>query len=68
LLLLSSVGVRPADLANEIMRTVSRKKKEVLLAHPIPWVALYLRSFFPSFFFAVVAAGVKDSAMAEQMQ
>ncbi|XP_029620639.1 dehydrogenase/reductase (SDR family) member 7Cb [Salmo trutta] len=65
---LPTFGVRPADLANEIMRTVSRKKKEVLLAHPIPRVALYLRSFFPTFFFAVVAAGVKDSAMAEQMQ
>uniref|UniRef100_A0A668AHP3 Dehydrogenase/reductase (SDR family) member 7Cb n=1 Tax=Myripristis murdjan TaxID=586833 RepID=A0A668AHP3_9TELE len=61
-------GVRPSVLANEIMRTVNRKRKEVLLAHPIPRVALYLRSLFPSFLFAVVAAGVKDSALADQMQ
>ncbi|XP_061764746.1 dehydrogenase/reductase (SDR family) member 7Cb [Nerophis ophidion] len=61
-------GVRPSVLANEIMRTVNRKRKEVVLAHPIPRVALYLRSLLPSFLFAVLAAGVKDSVVAEQMQ
>ncbi|XP_037611780.1 dehydrogenase/reductase SDR family member 7C-A-like [Sebastes umbrosus] len=61
-------GVRPSVLANEIMQTVNRKRKEVVLAHPIPRVALYLRSLFPYFLFAVLAAGVKDSALAEQMQ
>ncbi|XP_054613170.1 dehydrogenase/reductase (SDR family) member 7Cb [Dunckerocampus dactyliophorus] len=61
-------GVCPSVLANEIMRTVNRKRKEVVLAHPIPRVALYLRSILPSFLFAVLAAGVKDSVVAEQMQ
>nr|XP_020442675.1 dehydrogenase/reductase SDR family member 7C [Monopterus albus] len=61
-------GVRPSVLANEIMETVNRKRKEVVLAHPIPRVALYLRSLFPSFLFAVLAAGVKDSVLAEQMK
>ncbi|XP_077407114.1 dehydrogenase/reductase (SDR family) member 7Cb [Vanacampus margaritifer] len=61
-------GVRPSVLANEIMRTVNRKKKEVMLAHPIPRVAVFLRSFLPSFLFAVLGAGVKDSVLAEQMQ
>nr|XP_020496225.1 dehydrogenase/reductase SDR family member 7C-A-like [Labrus bergylta] len=37
-------GVRPSILANEIMQTVNRKKKEVVLAHPVPRVALLLRS------------------------
>uniref|UniRef100_A0A673W1Q0 Dehydrogenase/reductase (SDR family) member 7Cb n=1 Tax=Salmo trutta TaxID=8032 RepID=A0A673W1Q0_SALTR len=55
-LLLSSVGMRLADLANEI----------ILLATPIPRITLYLLSFFPSFFFVTVAGGVKDSVMAEQ--
>uniref|UniRef100_A0A8C2ZBC7 Dehydrogenase/reductase (SDR family) member 7Cb n=1 Tax=Cyclopterus lumpus TaxID=8103 RepID=A0A8C2ZBC7_CYCLU len=54
-------GVCPSALANEIMQTVNRKTKEVVLAHPIPRVALYLRSLLPSFPFAVLAAGVKDS-------
>ncbi|CAK6970636.1 LOW QUALITY PROTEIN: dehydrogenase/reductase (SDR family) member 7Cb [Scomber scombrus] len=61
-------GVRPSVLANEIMQTVNRKRKEVVLAHPIPWVALHLRSLFPPFLFAVLASGVKDSVLAEQMQ
>lgn len=61
-------GVRPSVLANEIMQTVNRKRKEVVLAHPIPRVALYLRSLLPSFLFAVLASGVKDSVLAEQMQ
>ncbi|XP_064179097.1 dehydrogenase/reductase (SDR family) member 7Cb [Anguilla rostrata] len=66
--LFSRHGVYPAELAEEILRTVSRKKKEVLMAHPLPMAALYIRSFFPSLFFAVVAAGVKDAAIAEQLQ
>ncbi|XP_034050505.1 dehydrogenase/reductase (SDR family) member 7Cb [Thalassophryne amazonica] len=61
-------GVRPAVLANEIMQTVNRKKKEVMLVHPIPRVALYLRSLLPSFLFAVLAAGTKDAVFVEQMQ
>ncbi|MEQ2206079.1 hypothetical protein XENOCAPTIV_022606 [Xenoophorus captivus] len=61
-------GVQPSVLANEILQTVNRKRKEVVLAHPIPRVALYLRSLFPPFLFAVLAAGVKDSVLAEQIQ
>ncbi|XP_030631570.1 dehydrogenase/reductase (SDR family) member 7Cb [Chanos chanos] len=61
-------GVSPRDLADEIVRMVNRKRREVLLAHPIPWAALYIRSLVPSFFFAVVAAGVKDGPMAEQLK
>ncbi|KAJ8363757.1 hypothetical protein SKAU_G00125880 [Synaphobranchus kaupii] len=66
--LFSRHGVNPAELADEILRTISRKKREVLVAHPIPTAALYIRSFFPSLFFAVVAAGVKDVAVAEELQ
>ncbi|XP_041671132.1 dehydrogenase/reductase (SDR family) member 7Cb [Cheilinus undulatus] len=61
-------GVRPSVLANEIMQTVNRKKKEVILSHPIPRVAMLLRSIVPSFLFAVLAAGVKDSVLNEQLQ
>ncbi|KAF4106943.1 dehydrogenase/reductase (SDR family) member 7Cb [Onychostoma macrolepis] len=65
---LNTHGVTPSSLAHEIVRTVNRQNREVLLAHPVPWVALYIRSLLPSFFFAVVAAGVKDGAMAEQLK
>lgn len=60
-------GVRPSVLANEVMQTVNRKRKEVVMAHPIPRVALCLRSLFPSFLFAVLGAGVKDLVLPEQM-
>lgn len=61
-------GVQPSALANEVMQTVNRKRKEVMMAHPIPRVALCLRSLLPSFLFAVLGAGVKDSVLPEQMQ
>ncbi|XP_065109614.1 dehydrogenase/reductase (SDR family) member 7Cb [Paramisgurnus dabryanus] len=64
---LKTHGVSPSALAHEIVRTVNWHRREVLLAHPIPWVALYTRSLIPSFFFAVVAAGVKDGHMDEQL-
>uniref|UniRef100_A0A8C2VCM8 Dehydrogenase/reductase SDR family member 7C n=1 Tax=Chinchilla lanigera TaxID=34839 RepID=A0A8C2VCM8_CHILA len=53
-------GVHPAEVAEEVMRTVRRKKQEVLMANAIPKAALYVRTFFPEFFFAVVACGVKE--------
>ncbi|KFO18881.1 Dehydrogenase/reductase SDR family member 7C [Fukomys damarensis] len=53
-------GVHPGEVAEEVMRTVRRKKQEVLIANPIPKAALYVRTFFPEFFFAVVACGVKE--------
>ena len=61
-------GVSPGDLAGEIVKVVNGRRREVLLAHPIPWAALYIRSLLPSFFFAVVAAGVKDGPIAEQLK
>ncbi|MGH0125279.1 UNVERIFIED_CONTAM: hypothetical protein FKN15_022335 [Acipenser sinensis] len=59
-------GVHPEEVANEVLRTVNRKKKEVLMANPIPRAALYIRSFLPGLFFAVVAAGVKDVPFVEE--
>ncbi|XP_049491333.1 dehydrogenase/reductase SDR family member 7C-like [Panthera uncia] len=53
-------GVHPVDVAEEVMRTVRRKKQEVFMANPIPKAAMYIRTFFPEFFFAVVACGVKE--------
>ena len=57
----------PEHLANEIVQTVNWKRRETLLAHPIPQLALYIRCLLPSAFFSVVAAGVKDGTMAEQL-
>uniref|UniRef100_A0A8C6E1X5 Dehydrogenase/reductase SDR family member 7C n=1 Tax=Moschus moschiferus TaxID=68415 RepID=A0A8C6E1X5_MOSMO len=53
-------GAHPVDVAEEVMRTVRRKKQEVFLANPIPKAAVYVRTLFPELFFAVVAYGVKE--------
>ncbi|XP_014719625.3 dehydrogenase/reductase SDR family member 7C isoform X1 [Equus asinus] len=53
-------GVHPVHVAEEVMRTVRRKKQEVFMANPIPKAAVYIRTFFPEFFFAVVACGVRE--------
>ncbi|XP_069510568.1 dehydrogenase/reductase SDR family member 7C [Ambystoma mexicanum] len=58
-------GVHPVEVAEEVLRTVSRKKQEVFIANPIPKAAVYVRTFFPELFFAVVACGVKEKQRLE---
>ncbi|XP_074553170.1 dehydrogenase/reductase SDR family member 7C-B-like isoform X2 [Halichoeres trimaculatus] len=61
------LGVSPDEAVSEIVKTLSNKKKEVLIAPSLPKVALYARSFFPNVFFAVMAAGVNHAAASENM-
>ncbi|KAG8128971.1 hypothetical protein E2320_015705 [Naja naja] len=58
-------GVHPTEVAEEILRTVNRKKQEVFMANPIAKAAVYIRTFLPEIFFAVVAAGVKEKQKIE---
>ncbi|XP_051570441.1 dehydrogenase/reductase SDR family member 7C-B [Myxocyprinus asiaticus] len=62
----ASLGVNPEEMANELMKTLSSKKKEILLARSISKAAIYARSLFPNLFFTVMAAGVRNVA-AEEM-
>ncbi|POI31970.1 hypothetical protein CIB84_004279 [Bambusicola thoracicus] len=59
-------GVHPAEVAEEVLRTVSSKKQEVLMANPIPRAAVYIRTFFPEIFFAIVASGIREKLKTEQ--
>ncbi|XP_055263026.1 dehydrogenase/reductase SDR family member 7C isoform X1 [Moschus berezovskii] len=59
-------GAHPVDVAEEVMRTVRRKKQEVFLANPIPKAAVYIRTLFPELFFAVVAYGVKEKLSVQE--
>lgn len=61
------LGVSPEEAAAEIVKTLNNKRKEVVIAPSLPKVAIYARSFFPNVFFAVMAAGVKNSAAFEEM-
>jgi len=57
----SPLGITPHEAATEIVKTLSNKKEEVVIAPSLPKMAIYARSFFPSLFFAVMAAGVKNA-------
>ncbi|XP_072224662.1 dehydrogenase/reductase SDR family member 7C-B [Leuresthes tenuis] len=61
------LGVSPDEVAAEIVKTLNNKRKEVLIAPSLPKMAIYARSFFPNVFFAVIAAGVNNSASSEKM-
>ncbi|XP_032392963.1 dehydrogenase/reductase SDR family member 7C-B isoform X2 [Etheostoma spectabile] len=61
------LGVSLDEAATEIIKTLSTKRKEVVIAPSLPKVAIYARSFFPNVFFAVMAAGVKNAAASENM-
>eukprot|EP00064_Thunnus_orientalis_P021486 superscaffoldBa00006537_g21651 len=61
------LGVSPDEAATEIVKTLNNKKKEVVIAPSLPKVAIYARSFFPNVFFAVMAAGVKNAAVADRI-
>lgn len=59
-------GISPEEMANAILQTLGSKKKEIIMAHSISKAAIYTRSLFPNFFFAVMAAGVRKAASVEQ--
>lgn len=59
-------GVNPKDVATELLRTLSSKKKEILMARWVPKAALYVRFLFPNLFFAIMAARVSNT-VAEEM-
>ncbi|XP_061838157.1 dehydrogenase/reductase SDR family member 7C-B-like [Nerophis lumbriciformis] len=56
-------GVSPQEAAREVVKTLTNKRKEVLMAPSLPKAAIYARPFFPNAFFAVMSAGVKDDAV-----
>uniref|UniRef100_A0A8C9MJ29 Dehydrogenase/reductase SDR family member 7C n=1 Tax=Serinus canaria TaxID=9135 RepID=A0A8C9MJ29_SERCA len=61
-----SYGVHPVEVAEEVLATVSRRKQEVLMANPIPRAAVYIRTFFPELFFAIVASGIRERLKTEE--
>lgn len=55
-------------MASEILQALGSKKKEIIMAHSISKTAIFARSLFPNFFFAVMAAGVKNAADGNPVQ
>lgn len=61
-------GNSAEEIANTILQALGSKKKEIIMAHSISKAAIYTRSLFPNFFFAVMASGVKKAASVEPLQ
>ncbi|XP_059804844.1 dehydrogenase/reductase (SDR family) member 7Cb isoform X5 [Hypanus sabinus] len=61
-------GVHPVEVAEEVLYTVNRGSKEVLIGNPTPKAFVYLRTFFPEIFFAIVASGISSQPISEEDQ
>uniref|UniRef100_A0A3B1JAH5 Dehydrogenase/reductase (SDR family) member 7Ca n=1 Tax=Astyanax mexicanus TaxID=7994 RepID=A0A3B1JAH5_ASTMX len=54
-------GVSAAEMAGELLRTLSSKNNEIIMANFLSRAAIYARSFCPNFFFSVISAGVRNA-------
>ncbi|XP_032900377.1 dehydrogenase/reductase SDR family member 7C [Amblyraja radiata] len=61
-------GVHPVEVAEEVLYTVNRGSKEVIIGNPVSKAFVYLRTFFPEIFFAIVAAGISSQPITEEEQ
>ncbi|KAG7459799.1 hypothetical protein MATL_G00214510 [Megalops atlanticus] len=49
-------GRDPREVAEAVLRAVGRRKKDVLLAGPLPTLAVYIRTLCPQLFFKLMAS------------
>ncbi|XP_014047709.2 dehydrogenase/reductase SDR family member 7B isoform X1 [Salmo salar] len=52
----TALGREPKDVAQEVLKAVRHRSKEVLLAGPLPTLAIYIRTLCPALFFKVMAS------------
>lgn len=52
----TAMGWDPRDVAHAVMRAIRQKKKDVVLAGPVPSLAIYLRTLWPALFFRLMAS------------
>ncbi|XP_007939623.1 dehydrogenase/reductase SDR family member 7B [Orycteropus afer afer] len=49
-------GRSPTEVAQDVLTAVGKKKKDVILADLLPYLAIYLRTLAPGLFFSLMAA------------
>ncbi|XP_015246578.1 PREDICTED: dehydrogenase/reductase SDR family member 7B-like isoform X1 [Cyprinodon variegatus] len=49
-------GWEPRDVAGAVLKAVRQKSRDVVLAGPVPTVAIYLRTLWPALFFKLMAS------------
>ncbi|GAA6226128.1 dehydrogenase/reductase SDR family member 7B [Lates japonicus] len=52
----TAMGWDPRDVAQAVLRAVHQKSKDVVLAGPLPTVAIYLRTLWPALFFKLMSS------------
>lgn len=62
----TAAGSDPGAVARAVLRAVRLKTKEVVLAGPVPTLAIYLRTLCPTLFFRVMAARARKEQRTRQ--
>ncbi|XP_062294054.1 dehydrogenase/reductase SDR family member 7B [Scomber scombrus] len=52
----TATGRDPRDVAQAVLRAVRKRSKDVVLAGPLPTLAIYLRTLWPALFFKLMAS------------
>ncbi|XP_029996384.1 dehydrogenase/reductase SDR family member 7B [Sphaeramia orbicularis] len=50
------MGRDPVDVAQEVLKAVRHRSKDVVLAGPLPTLAIYLRTLWPALFFKLMSS------------
>lgn len=50
------MGRDPADVAQDVLKAVRHRSKDVVLAGPLPTLAIYLRTLWPALFFKLMSS------------
>ncbi|XP_030591237.1 dehydrogenase/reductase SDR family member 7B [Archocentrus centrarchus] len=52
----TATGWDPVDVAQEVLKAVRQQSKDVVLAGPLPTMAIYLRTLWPALFFKLMSS------------
>lgn len=52
----TAMGWDPVDVAQKVLKAVRHKSKDVVLAGPLPTLAIYLRTLWPALFFKLMSS------------
>lgn len=52
----TATGRDPQDVARSVLNAVRHRSKDVVLAGPLPTVAIYLRTLWPALFFKLMSS------------
>ncbi|KAM9694685.1 dehydrogenase/reductase SDR family member 7B isoform 3-T4 [Trichechus inunguis] len=60
-------GRSPADVARDVLTAVGKKKKDVILADLLPFLAIYLRTLAPRLFFSLMASRARKERKSKDL-